>query len=81
MLGYADDAIIVAIALRSVIRRPPGISCARSINATTPLKLLVWAGDIVALLLLPVSRKLERQHEHTVVAEPLGPQRSAGLQI
>jgi hypothetical protein len=36
---------------------------------TDLLRLLAWAGVIVALLLLPVSRKLERQREHSVVAE------------
>jgi hypothetical protein len=44
------------------------------------LRLLAWTGVVVLLLVLPVSRKLERQREHSVVAEPVGPQRTAGLQ-
>jgi hypothetical protein len=34
--------------------------------ATDMLRLLAWTGVIVALLLLPVSRKLARQREHSV---------------
>ena len=37
------------------------------------LRLLAWAAVIVALLLLPVSRKLERQREHAVDAVPATP--------
>jgi hypothetical protein len=37
---------------------------------TDMLKLLAWTGVIVALLLLPVSRKLERQRERSVDAVP-----------
>jgi hypothetical protein len=47
---------------------------------TDMLRLLAWAGVIAALLLLPVSRKLERQRKRAVLAEPVGPQRSAELQ-
>jgi hypothetical protein len=36
---------------------------------TDMLRLLAWAGVVVALLLLPVSRKLERQREHFVIVE------------
>ena len=36
--------------------------------ATDMLRLLAWAGVITALLVLPVSRKLERQREHAVDA-------------
>ena len=39
------------------------------------LIILAWAGVIVALLLLPVSRKLERQREHAVV--PTAPKPTA----
>ena len=35
---------------------------------TDMLKLLAWAAVIAVLLLLPVSRKLERQREHAVDA-------------
>jgi hypothetical protein len=38
---------------------------------TDILRLLAWTAVIVALLVLPVSRKLERQREHPAVAEPL----------
>lgn len=37
------------------------------------LRLLAWTGVIAVLLLLPVSRKLERQRERPVVARQLGP--------
>ena len=37
------------------------------------LKLLAWAVVIVALLLLPVSRKLERQRERSAVATAFMP--------
>ena len=37
------------------------------------LRLLAWTGVIVALLLLPVSRKLSRQRERTVAVRPAGP--------
>ena len=40
---------------------------------TDLLKLLAWTGVIVALLLLPVSRKLARQRERSVVAGTLRP--------
>ena len=40
---------------------------------TDMLKLLAWTGVIVALLLLPVSRKLERQRERPVAAQALRP--------
>jgi hypothetical protein len=35
---------------------------------TAMLKILIWAGVIVVLLLLPASRRLERQREHAVAA-------------
>jgi hypothetical protein len=38
---------------------------------TDILRLLAWTAVIVALLVLPVSRKLARQREHPAVAEPL----------
>jgi hypothetical protein len=37
---------------------------------TDMLRLLAWTGVIVALLLLPVSRKLARQRERSVDAVP-----------
>ena len=37
------------------------------------LKLLIWAAVIVALLLLPASRKLERKRERTLPPAALGP--------
>ena len=40
---------------------------------TDMLRLLAWTAVIVALLLLPVSRKLERQREHAVDAVPATP--------
>jgi hypothetical protein len=40
---------------------------------TDLLKLLAWTGAIVALLLLPVSRKLEREREGPAVARPFRP--------
>ena len=36
---------------------------------TDLLRLVAWTGVIIALLLLPVSRKLEHQPEHLIVAE------------
>jgi hypothetical protein len=36
------------------------------------LRLLAWTAVIVALLLLPVSRKLARQREHEVAANTFG---------
>jgi len=39
---------------------------------TALLKLLAWGAVIVALLLLPASRKLEREREHAVAATPVG---------
>jgi hypothetical protein len=45
---------------------------------TDLLKLLAWTGVVVALLLLPASRKLEHQREHRT-PEPVGPQQSAEL--
>jgi hypothetical protein len=40
---------------------------------TDLLRLLAWAGVIVVLLLLPVSRKFERHRDHSVVAQPVPP--------
>jgi hypothetical protein len=44
---------------------------------TDMLRLLAWAGVITALLVLPVSRKLERQREHAVDAVAVPPARAA----
>ncbi|MGX7678715.1 DUF3533 domain-containing protein [Jatrophihabitans sp. DSM 45814] len=43
------------------------------------LRLLAWAVVIVVLLVLPVSRKLERQRDRAAMAEQVGQQRRAGL--
>src|SRR5262249_3192548 len=40
---------------------------------TDLLSLLAWTAVAVALLALPVSRKLARQREESVVARPVGP--------
>ena len=40
---------------------------------TDLLKVLVWTGVVVALLLLPISRKLARQRESSLVSGPLTP--------
>jgi hypothetical protein len=39
---------------------------------TDLIRLLAWTAVAIALLLLPVSRKLARQRERPVVAEALG---------
>ena len=44
---------------------------------TDMLRLLAWTGVIVALLLLPVSRKLERQREHATDAVAVTPASSS----
>ena len=41
--------------------------------ALTCFRLLAWTGVIVVLVLLPVSRKLERRRERPVVAREIRP--------